>query len=51
MKRLQIEKTIWQEINNDQATLLYTNKNNCTETYKCNFVARQKEELSGSTRN
>jgi primase-polymerase (primpol)-like protein len=39
------------EINNDQATPLFTNKDNCTETCKCNFVARQKEELSGSTRN
>jgi hypothetical protein len=32
------------KINYDQAALLFTNKDNCTETCKCNFVAKQKEE-------
>jgi hypothetical protein len=39
-----MDERIRQEINYDQAAILFTNKDNCTETCKCNLVAKQKEE-------
>jgi hypothetical protein len=38
-----MEERIWQEINYDQAALLFTDKDNYIEACKCNFVAKQNE--------